>query len=187
VSARELFDLTGKTAIVTGGGSGIGRDMAQGLAEAGANIVLCARKVERCEQAAAELAELGVKTLAWRCDVRNPDEVQAAVQQTLERWGRLDILVANAGFGYRKPVVDGDIQRWKDMLDTNVFGLLQTLKYGVTPMLERGSGHVIVMSSVAGRVPTPGGGAYCGTKFAATASRCLPARKSSWISSASRS
>jgi 3-hydroxy acid dehydrogenase / malonic semialdehyde reductase len=77
--------------------------------------------------------------------------------------------VANAGFGYRAPVVDGDVARWKSLLDTNVFGLLVTLKYGVKPMLERGSGHVIVTSSVAGRVVTPGGGAYCGSKFAATA------------------
>jgi len=80
-----------------------------------------------------------------------------------------NLFVANAGFGYRLSVVEGDITRWKDMIDTNVYGLLLTLKYGVPPLLERGEGHVIVTSSVAGRVPTPGGAAYCGTKAAATA------------------
>jgi NADP-dependent 3-hydroxy acid dehydrogenase YdfG len=91
------------------------------------------------------------------------------VQAVLDRWGRLDILVANAGFGYRSPIVGGSIERWKDMLDTNVYGLLVTLKYGVRPMLAQRAGHVVVMSSVAARVVTPGGGAYCGSKAAATA------------------
>src|SRR5207237_5855087 len=97
MSVQDLFDLSGKTAIVTGGGSGIGRQMAQGLAELGANVVLCARKVERCEQAATELAELGVKTLALRCDVRKPAEVQAVVDRTVEELGSVDVLVNNAG------------------------------------------------------------------------------------------
>jgi NADP-dependent 3-hydroxy acid dehydrogenase YdfG len=87
----------------------------------------------------------------------------------LERWGKIDILVANAGFGYRQPIAEGDVAVWKDLLDTNVYGLLLTLRYGVPSMLERGSGHVVVTSSVAGRVVTPGGGVYCGSKFAATA------------------
>src|SRR4029453_3974776 len=111
VRVRELFDLGGKSAIVTGGGrrlapgsasgagggSGIGRQMAQALAEAGANVVLCARKAERCEQAAAELSALGVKALGLRCDVREPDEVQAVVDRTRQELGRIDILVNNAG------------------------------------------------------------------------------------------
>jgi NADP-dependent 3-hydroxy acid dehydrogenase YdfG len=94
--------------------------------------------------------------------------VQSVVERTLERWGRLDVVVANAGFGYRKPLIEGDIQVWKDMLDTNVYGLLLTLKYGVQPLVERKRGHVVVTSSVAGIKPTPGGSAYCGSKAAAT-------------------
>ncbi len=91
----ELFDLSGKTAIVTGGGSGIGRQMAGALAELGANIVVCARKLERCEDACAELSELGVRTLALRCDVREPSDVQAVVDNTLAELGRVDVLVNN--------------------------------------------------------------------------------------------
>ena len=79
----ELFDLSGHIAIVTGGGSGIGRQMATGLAEAGADVVLCARKAERCEQAAAELERaLGVRALGLRCDVRDPAEINAVVDRT---------------------------------------------------------------------------------------------------------
>ena len=70
--------------------------------------------------------------------MRQSDDVQRAVRSTLDRWGRLDFLIANAGFGYRLPVVDGDPQRWKDMIDTNVYGLLLTLKYGVAPLLQQG-------------------------------------------------
>lgn len=163
-------DLRGQVALVTGASSGIGQAVARALAQRGVRVALAARRVDRLRALAEELAGDGSgDALALACDVRDPDEVRAMVKQTLDRWGQLDILMANAGFGYRAPLVDGDITRWKDMIDTNVYGLLLTLKYGVPPMLERGRGHVIVTSSVAGRVPTPGGSAYCGSKFAATA------------------
>lgn len=168
--SETLQDLRGQVALVTGASSGIGQAIARMLARRGVRVALAARRVDRLRALSEEIAsDAGGETLALACDVRNPVEVQAAVQQTLDRWGQLDILVANAGFGYRAPLVDGDITRWKDMIDTNVFGLLLTLKYGVPPMLERKRGHVIVTSSVAGRVPTLLGSAYCGSKFAATA------------------
>ncbi len=165
-------DLHEQVALVTGASSGLGQAVARALALRGVHVALAARRVDRLRALAEELSGAGAgqdEALALACDVRNPEDVQAAVKQTLDRWGRLDILVANAGFGYRAPLVDGDITRWKEMIDTNVYGLLLTLKYGVPPMLERGRGHVIVTSSVAGRVPTLLGSAYCGTKFAATA------------------
>ena len=77
----KLFDLSGKTAIVTGGGKGIGRQMAQGLAEAGANVVVCARQAERCEQAAGELEQLGVRALGLGCDVRDPEQIGPALDR----------------------------------------------------------------------------------------------------------
>lgn len=174
-AAKPLTDLHGRVALVTGASSGIGEAIAVELARRGANVALFARRAERLHALAERLAgETGEgqhngETLVIEGDVRRPEDVQRGVRQTLERFGKLDVLVANAGFGYRRPVVEGDIAVWKDMIDTNVYGLLLTLKYGVAPMLERGSGHVIVMSSVAGRVATPGGAAYCGTKFAASA------------------
>jgi NADP-dependent 3-hydroxy acid dehydrogenase YdfG len=171
----ETRDLRGQVALVTGASSGIGEAIAEALALRGAHVTLAARRVdrlqalaERLEQRAGEGAQPG-ETLIVACDVRDEAQVSEAVRKTVERWGRLDILVANAGFGYRIPTVDGDPARWKDMIETNVYGLLLTLKYGVKPMLERKSGHVVVMSSIAGRVTTPGGGAYCGSKAAASA------------------
>jgi NADP-dependent 3-hydroxy acid dehydrogenase YdfG len=169
-AAQPLTDLRGQVAIVTGASSGIGAAITEVLVERGANVAIQARRAERLEALAEQLRGDGHgETLVVPGDVRKPEDVQELVRRTLARWGQLDILIANAGFGYRKPLVDGDIQVWKDMLDTNVYGLLLTLKYGVQPMLERKRGHVVVTSSVAGVVPTPGGSAYCGSKAAASA------------------
>jgi len=149
--AQELFDLTGKTAIVTGGGSGIGRDMAQGLAETGANIVLCARKLERCEQAAAELAELGVTTLALRCDVRNSDEVQAVVERTQQELGRIDVLVNNAGTVWGAPPEDTPLEGWQKVIDVNLTGVfLFAQAVGRTMIADGGGGKIVNIASVAG-------------------------------------
>src|ERR1700693_4239093 len=95
-NVRQLFDLTGRVAIITGGSIGLGRQMAEGLAEMGANLALCARKKERCEQVAEELKALGVDTLALSCDVTNPASIQEAVDGTTARFGRIDILINNA-------------------------------------------------------------------------------------------
>jgi gluconate 5-dehydrogenase len=92
-----LFDLRGRVAIVTGGGSGLGRQMAHGLAEAGADVVVCARHLDRCELVAEELRALGVRTLALRCDVRDQAEVESVVDRTLHELGSIDVLVNNAG------------------------------------------------------------------------------------------
>src|SRR5512147_732026 len=97
MKVHELFDLSGKVAIVTGGGKGIGLKMAEGLAEAGAHIVLCSRKVQACQKAAEDLARLGVKTMARGCDVKSAKEIQEVVDETLRTFGRLDILVNNSG------------------------------------------------------------------------------------------
>src|SRR5580698_10153437 len=104
MSIREIFDLTGRVAIITGGSVGLGRQMAEGLAEMGANIALCARKKERCHEAADQLAGLGVKTLALGCDVKDPAAIQEAVALTLENFGRIDILINNAGVSWGAPV-----------------------------------------------------------------------------------
>ncbi len=173
VSAAErepMTDLRGSVAIVTGASSGIGKATADALVRRGVHVALAARRHDRLRAFVEEHAGEGFgELLAIECDVSQPRDVERMVRQTLERWNRLDILVANAGSGYRKPIVESDIERWRTMIDTNVYGLLLTLKYGVPPLLERKRGHVIVMSSIAGRVVTAGGGAYCGTKFAATA------------------
>jgi len=170
-AGKPTRELRGQVAIVTGASSGIGAAVAEALAGRGARVVLAARRADELRRMADRLKGPSpqAETLVVPCDVRRSEDVQALVKTTLERFGALDILVANAGFGYRNRVTDGDERRWKDMLDTNVYGLLLQLKYGVRPMLERKRGHVVVTSSVAGRVVTAGGGAYCGSKFAASA------------------
>jgi NADP-dependent 3-hydroxy acid dehydrogenase YdfG len=165
--ASGLESLSGRVALVTGASSGIGEAIAEALAQAGVRVTLAARRVERLEALAARLTP--AETLPVVCDVRDEEQVEAAVAKTLDRWGQLDILIANAGFGYRAQTITGDTTVWKNMIDTNVYGLLLTLKHGVPPLLERGAGHVVVMSSIAGVVVTPGGGAYCGSKAAASA------------------
>jgi NADP-dependent 3-hydroxy acid dehydrogenase YdfG len=167
---RNSTDLRGQVAIVTGASSGIGESVAELLVKCGVHVALSARREDRINALAGRLTGEGYgETLVVPSDVRNPEDVEALVRKTLERWGHLDIVIANAGFGYRAPIVEGDIQRWKDMLDTNVYGLLLTLRYGVPPLLEQGHGHVIVTSSIAGRSVTAGGSAYSGSKFAANA------------------
>src|SRR6266403_3529017 len=97
VNAKKLFDLSGRVAIVTGGSVGLGRQMAEGLAEMGAKLVLCARKKERCMQTAEELKSLGVQVLALGCDVKNPASIQEVADATIKQFGRIDILINNAG------------------------------------------------------------------------------------------
>ncbi len=122
MKVQQLFDLTGQVAIVTGGSIGLGRQMAEGLAEAGANLVLCARKKERCEQAAGELQKLGVKTLAVGCDVKNPANVQEVVDATLAQFGRIDILINNAGTSWGAPVEEMRLEHWNKVIETNLTG-----------------------------------------------------------------
>src|SRR5262249_33306897 len=119
-AAKPLVDLHEQVALVTGASSGIGEAITDVLARRGTHVAMFARRTDRLRVQVERLAQKGEgehhgETLAITGDVRNSDDVSAAVRQTLERWGRLDILVANAGFGYRKSVVEGDIQRWKDM------------------------------------------------------------------------
>src|SRR2546423_3033802 len=154
---QDLFDLTGRTAVVTGGGSGIGRQMAGALAELGANIVLCARKVERCEQAAEELAELGVRAIGLRCDVRDPAEVQAVVDRTLEELGRLDVLVNNAGTSWGAPAEETPLEGWQKVVDVNLTGVFLFSQAAGRVMLARGSGSIVNIASVAGLRGSPPG------------------------------
>jgi NAD(P)-dependent dehydrogenase (short-subunit alcohol dehydrogenase family) len=157
VRPQELFDLSGKTAIVTGGGSGIGRQMAFALAELGANVVVCARRLERCEKTAAELAELGVRSLALRCDVREPDDVQALVDRTVEEFDRIDVLVNDAGTSWGAPAEQTPIEGWQKVIDVNLTGLFFVSQAVATRMIAQGGGAMINIASVAGLHGSPPG------------------------------
>ena len=150
MNVRQLFDLSGKTAIVTGGGSGIGRQMAEGLAEAGANLVLCARKAERCEQAAADLEQLGVRALGLACDVRDPEQIQAVVRRTVEELGSVDVLVNNAGTVWGATPEDMPLEGWQKVVDVNLTGVFLFAQAAGRVMIERTGGSIVNIASVAG-------------------------------------
>ena len=150
MSVRELFDLSGKVAIVTGGGTGIGRQMAEGLAEAGANLVLCARKAERCEQVAGELEQLGVRALGLGCDVRDPEQIDAVVRRTVDELGGIDVLVNNAGTVWGAAPEDMPLEGWQKVVDVNLTGVFLFAQAAGRVMIERGGGSIVNIASVSG-------------------------------------
>ena len=150
-----LFNLEGRVAIVTGGGIGLGRQMAEGLAEMGANLVLCARKKERCEQAADELRQLGVNVLALACDVKDPASVQAVVSATMEHFGRLDILFNNAGTSWGARVEDMTLDQWNKVIETNLTGTFLFSQAAGKVMIGQKRGKIVNISSVAGLRGSP--------------------------------
>jgi NAD(P)-dependent dehydrogenase (short-subunit alcohol dehydrogenase family) len=150
MKTRQMFDLAGRVAIITGGSIGLGRQMAEGLAEMGANVALCARKKERCEQAAEQLRQLGVKTLALGCDVKNPDQVQAVVDATVSQFGRVDILINNAGTSWGAPVEDMRLEHWNKVIETNLTGTFLFSQAVGKVMVPQRRGKIINIASVAG-------------------------------------
>ncbi len=162
-------DLRGKVALVTGASSGIGAALARALAGQGARVAIAARRGERIQALAAELTATGAEVLAIPTDVTDEAAVRALIAQTVERFGGLDVLIPNAGFGGRAAIVEGNTARWKEMLDTNIYGVLLTLHHGVPHLLARGGGDVVLLGSVAGRTVTTGGAAYSASKFAVRA------------------
>jgi NAD(P)-dependent dehydrogenase (short-subunit alcohol dehydrogenase family) len=155
MNVRNLFELRGRVAVVTGGSIGLGRQIAQGLAEMGADIVLCARKVSRCEAAARELADLGVRALALECDVTQPESVKHVTEEVVNRFGHIDILVNNAGISWGVPFEEMKLAEWERVLSTNLTGtFLMTQAVGQV-MIRQRSGSVVNMASVTGIVGLP--------------------------------
>ena len=152
---QELFDLSGKVAIVTGGGSGIGRQMAGALVEAGASLMICSRRLDRCEEGAAELAALGGRALAMACDVRRPDEVRAVVERTRRELGSVDILVNNAGTSWGAPAVEHSLEGWQKVVDVNLTGLFLFAQSAGRVMIEQGGGRIVNIASIAAFVGMP--------------------------------
>ena len=150
VNAKQLFDLSGRVAIVTGGSIGLGRQMAEGLAEMGATLVLCARKKERCEQAAQELKKLGARVLALGCDVKNPEQIRETIHQTVSHFGRVDILINNAGASWGAPVEEMTLEQWNKVIETNLTGTFLFSQAVGKFMVPRRRGKIINIASVAG-------------------------------------
>ena len=152
--------------LITGASSGIGAATARAAA-GGYRLVLAARRLEPLEELAAELGG-EERATAVRCDVTEWDEVQAMAAAGIERFGRIDAVFANAGFGATRGFLEESPEHWRSMVLTNVYGVALTIRATLPHLLERGDGHFIVTSSIAGRRALPGS-LYSATKWAATA------------------
>jgi len=152
--------------LITGASSGIGAATARATADR-YRLVLAARRLEELEELAAELSG-PERAIAVRCDVTEWDEVQAMANAGIERFGRIDAVFANAGFGATRGFLEESPEHWRSMVLTNVYGVALTIRATLPHLLERGDGHFIVTSSIAGRRALPGS-LYSATKWAATA------------------
>jgi NADP-dependent 3-hydroxy acid dehydrogenase YdfG len=161
--------LKGRVALVTGASSGIGEATALALAEAGAQVAIAARRRDRLEALAARLQALGAAPTVLVADLVQESEAQRVVTETEARYGRLDILVNNAGVMYLEPVIDADLGRWRHMLELNVLSLIASTQAALPGMRARRDGHIVNISSTAGRVANPNAAAYSATKFGVVA------------------
>ncbi len=146
----DLFSLKGKTAVVTGGARGIGKFIATGLAEAGANVVIASRKIENCNEAAEELKSNGVKTLAVKCDMAIKEDIENLVDAAVNEFGSIDILVNNAGVTWGAPTLEFPLDKWEKVFDINVKGLWILTQKTANIMKEKGGGKIINISSIYG-------------------------------------
>src|ERR1035441_345280 len=146
--ASSLFDLTGKTAVVVGGTSGIGLAMAVGLAEAGADVVASSRRQEQVDEAAAQIENRGRKSLRLTSDVGDRATLERLLDETVKAWGKVDILINCAGKIKRAPTVDFPEDMWDDIMDTNVNGTLRACQIFGRHMLANGYGRIINIASL---------------------------------------
>jgi clavulanate-9-aldehyde reducatase len=162
-------DLSGKVAAITGASSGIGEATAEALAGAGAAVSLAARRADRIEALAKRIEGNGGKALAMETDVTDEEQANAFIRETKEKLGRVDILVNNAGVMLLGPVIGADTGEWRRMIDVNLLGLLYCTHAVLPIMGEQGSGHIVNISSVAGRFANFGSAVYNLTKFGVNA------------------
>ena len=159
---NELFDLTGRTAIVTGGSRGLGKEMAEGLAEAGAAIVLCARRQEWLDETVDEFSKRGFTVRALVADVSNKDDVQNVVDDAVAEFGRIDILVNNAGTSWGAMPEDMPLEKWQKVIDVNLTGCFLMAQAAGREMLKHVSGSIINIASIAGMSSSANGPFYAG-------------------------
>jgi NAD(P)-dependent dehydrogenase (short-subunit alcohol dehydrogenase family) len=160
-----MTDLTGLTAVVTGGNGGIGLGMATGMARAGANIAIWARDEAKSAAAAAALDELGVRTLALTCDVADEAQVAEAMERTVAELGPLGCMVANAGTSDRRTILDSSLDDWHRVLRINLDGTFLTCREAARRFVDQGSGgSIVVVSSMISAFGGAGQGAYAASK-----------------------
>ena len=158
-----------KIAIITGASSGIGYATALALSKAGAKVAIGARRIDRLEKLQSEITQNGGEVLSQKLDVTKKSECDSIVEATIKKWGSVDILVNNAGLMPLSFVKNLKIEEWDQMIDVNIKGVLYCTAAVIPHMKEKKSGHIVNISSVAGRIVFPSGSVYCATKHAITA------------------
>jgi NADP-dependent 3-hydroxy acid dehydrogenase YdfG len=159
------ISLQGKVALVTGASSGIGEATALALGRAGARVAIAARRRDRLDGVAGRIADLRSESLVLEADVARPEEAESIVAKTVERFDRLDVLVNNAGLMLLSPIDRARVEDWKRMLDLNLLGLMAATRAALPHMRKQKDGHVVNISSTAGRVANPDASVYAATKF----------------------
>jgi NADP-dependent 3-hydroxy acid dehydrogenase YdfG len=163
------IDLSGQVVAITGASSGIGEATALAAARAGATVSLAARRTDRIEALAQRITDDGGRALAVTTDVSDEGQARAFVQRTIDELGRLDALVNNAGVMLLGPVPGAPTDEWRRMIDANVYGVIYCTHAAVDHLIERGSGHIVTVSSVAGVRASAGSAVYNLTKFGVNA------------------
>ena len=158
-----------KVAIVTGASSGIGYATALSLAKAGAKVTIAARRVELLEKLKNEITENGGECLVVKCDVTKRKDCESLIDATIKKWNRADILLNNAGIMPLSFIKNLKVDEWEQMVDVNIKGVLFCTAAVISHMINQNSGHIVNISSVAGRVVFPAGSVYCATKYAVRA------------------
>ena len=162
MQVQQLFDLSGRTAIVTGGSRGLGAEIAEGLAEAGASLMLCARREQWLTPTLDEFRQRGFRVEGRVCDVADEAQVQAVVAATMEAFGRVDILVNNAGISWGERPETMALDKFRKVLDTNLTGAFLFAQAAGREMLKAGRGSIINIASVAGMRSAVHGPHYAG-------------------------
>lgn len=164
-----MADMDGKVVIVTGASSGIGEATAHRLGQAGANVVLVARRKSRLEEIAKEIEKAGGKTLVIEADVTKKENAPKIIKQAKDKWDAVDVLINNAGVMLNGPTKDAPLEEWEQMVHLNVLGLLYMTHAALPDMRQQGKGHIVNVSSVAGRTTRPGSAVYNATKWGVNA------------------
>ncbi len=162
-------NIEGKVVVITGASSGLGESTARHLAQRGASVVLGARRLDRIDALAAELTASGHPALAVQTDVTDRAQVQRLVDAAIARFGRIDVMINNAGLMPHSPLERLKVDDWDRMIDVNLKGVLYGIAAALPPMQAQKSGHIINVSSVAGHKVRPGGAVYSATKHAVRA------------------
>lgn len=151
-TVKQLMSLEGRVSVITGGATGLGLQMATALAEAGSGVAICSRKLENCEQAAAQIEKLGVETLAIGCDVTKADQVEAMKDAVLKKFGCVDVLVNNAGRAWVAPPEEMPLDRWQQVMDLNITAPFLCAQALGREMIKAKRGKIVNIASIAGLV-----------------------------------